>query len=226
MSRDDPFLVRHSSIPAVGEAVADRAVINRAGFQVVTDFLTQLTLSGLTYHIQIGTEDAPIDSTTSIDDELVWMLVDNSAGNALIPLLYEVNIGTHTTATLYNSMLELDKDKVRYVSGGTAFTPANLRGDDPSAANGSFYVGTDIVSAAKSAVPNSVELARLSLTEDVITTSTGASNASRAIYNVKARPMAVLVDASSALCHHGVATADAGSYGVFQFAQFSKTLVV
>src|SRR3990167_4938928 len=111
MSRDDVFLVRHTSIPAVGESNADRAVINRLGFQVVTDFFTQLILSGFGYHMQIGTEDAPVASTTSIDDQLVWMVADNPDGSAAIPLLYEVNIGNFTTATLVISMLEVDKDK-------------------------------------------------------------------------------------------------------------------
>ena len=46
MARDDPFLVRHNTIPAVAESTAVRAIINRMGIQVVTDFITQLTLSG------------------------------------------------------------------------------------------------------------------------------------------------------------------------------------
>jgi hypothetical protein len=226
MGRDDPFLVRHTSIPAVGESNGERAVLNRMGFQVVVDFFTQLTLSGLTYHMQIGTEDAPVASTTSIDDQLSWMVADNIAGYAMIPLLYEVNIGNHTTATLENSMMELDKDKVRYTSGGTAYVPANLRGDDPNAASGSFFVGTDVTVAAKSAVPNTVEFARRTLTEDVITTSTGIENITREIYSAKTRPIAVLIDASSVVLHHGVATADVNSYGVFQFAQYAKGLAV
>lgn|SRR3990167_1211382 len=228
MSRDDMFLVRHSSLPAVGESNAERAVLNRMGFQVVVDFFDQLALAGMTFHMQIGTEDAPVDSTTSIDDALVWMIADGTAGYAMIPLLYEVNVATHTTATLYNTMLELDKDIVRYSSGGTAYVPANLRSDDVAAANGSskFFVGTDITAAAKSAVPNTIEFARSTLTEDVITTSTGVSNINREIYSAKSRPIAVLIDAASILCHHGTATADAGSYGVLQFAQFAKALVV
>ena len=227
MARDDVFLVRHNSIPAVGESNAERAILNRMGMQVIVDFFSQLVLSGYGYHMQIGTEDAPVASTTSIDDLLVWMVKDNPAGSALIPLLYEVNIGNFTTATLVISMLEADKDKLRYSSGGTAFVPANLRGDDPNAATGDSFVGTDITVAAKSAVPNSVELARLQHLEDVIADpGNGQLSARPCIYSVKERPMLVLVDASSLLAHHGAATADVNSYGVMQFAQFAKALVV
>ena len=117
MARDDVFLVRHNSIPAVGESNADRAVMNRFGFQVVTDFFTQLVLSGFGYHMQLGTEDAGVASTTAIDDALASMVADNSAGNAMIPLTYEVTPGVLATATLVQAMLEVDKNKARFSSG-------------------------------------------------------------------------------------------------------------
>lgn len=227
MARDDVFLVRHSSIPAVGESNGERAVLNRLGFQVVTDFFTQLVLSGFGYHMQLGTEDAGVNSTTAIDDQLASMVADNSAGNAMIPLMYEVTPGVLATATLVQAMLELDKDKVRYVSGGTAYVPANLRGDDPHPASGSFYVGPDVTIAAKSAVPNSVELARKFFTEDALTDSIGYPGAwDPCVYSVRTRPAAVVVDASSVVGHFGSATADVTGYAVLQFAQFDKGLVI
>ena len=227
MSRDDVFRVRHNSIPAISDANAEQGILNRMGMQIVVDFFTQLCLSGFCYHMQIGTEDAPVASTTSIDDTLAWMVADNPAGSAMMPLLYEVNIGAFTTGTIAMSMLEADKDKVRYSSGGTAYAPANMRGDDLNAvAASSYYVGTDVTLAAKSAVPNTVELARRFHYEDVVTTTTGVENLTPTVYSVKTRPALVLVDAASLVCHHGCATADVTSYGVLQFAQFSKTLVV
>lgn len=226
MARDDVFLVRQASIPAVGEAVADRAVINRFGFQVVVDLFTQLAISGYTFHMQIGTEDAPVASTTSIDDALVWMLADQSVGSALIPLLYEVNIDALTTATKIISMLELDKEKARFSSGGTAFTPENLNGSDAFSFSGSAYVGTDITAAAKTAVPDSVELARLVHSEDVIADpGNGLLSARNTIYSVRERPIAVGIDACSLVAHHGAATADVNSYGILQFAQVPKALI-
>jgi len=231
MSRSDIFLARHNAIPAVAEANEERAVINLLGFQVVTDFFTQLVLSGYAYHIQIGTEDAGCCSTTSIDDILVWMVADNVAGCAMIPLLYEVNPGVVAGATLAMAMLEVDKDKARYSSSGTAYVPSNLRTDDPNSASGSFYfttaAGTGVVTSAKSAVPNSVELARKDFLEDTLADTLGYPGTwDPCIYSVMSRPPCVLVDASSIVCHNGAASADTTGYGCLQFAQFDKDLVV
>jgi len=229
MARDDVFLVRHSSTPMLAEGNEERAVINRLGFQVVTDFFTQLVLSGFAYHMQVGTEDAGDGLTDTIDDALCAFVADNSAGNAMIPLLYEINPGVIAGATLVMAMLEVDKDKVRYSSGGTAYVPANLRTDDPNAANGSFYImeGAGIVAAAKSAVPNSVELARKDFLEDALADTIGYPGAwDPVIYSICSRPPTVLVDASSILGHAGSATAVVTGYGCLQFAQFDKDLVV
>lgn len=227
MSRDDPYLVRHTSLPAVGEAVGERAVINRMGLQVVTDFFTQLVLGGFAYHMQLGTMTAPVDSTVAIADTLVWAVADNNAGYAMIPLLYELGIDFVDTAVSGETMLEWDKDKKRWSSGGTAFVPANMRGDDYRSANGVFYVGTDITAAAKSAVPNSVELARRQLSEDAVTDpTTGKMQMDPIIYSCMQRPIVVGIDASSLVVHFGAATADLKGFGVLQFAQFEKGLVI
>jgi hypothetical protein len=228
MARDDIFQVRHNSIPAIGESNPERAIINRMGMQIVSDFITQMTLSGFAYHMQLGTEDAGANSTTAMDDQLASICCDNIVGQAMIPLLYEVTPGVLATATIVQAMLELDKDKVRYTSGGTAFVPANLRGDDYNAASGvGFYVGPDVTIAAKSAVPNSVELARKFFIEDTITDSLGYPGAwDPLVYSARLRPIAVLIDASSIIGHFGAATADVVGYAVLQFAQFSKSLIV
>lgn len=227
MGREDAFRVRHSSLPALGESTQDQAVLNRMGFQVVADFFTQLILGGFAYHIQAGTEDAPVASTAAIDDQLAFMLVDQNAGYAMLPLAVQVMIANWTTATLVNSMLEADKDKVRYASGGTVFVPANLRGDDPRSFNGVAYTVTaDIVAAAKSAVPNSVELKRGTVVEDVQATPAAGDANIAFVYSARIDPTIVLTDASSLIVHHGATTADVNSYGNFQFAQFEKGLVI
>ena len=224
MSREDLFIVRHATIPAVGESNAERAVINRLGFQVVTDFITQLVLSGHAHHMQIGTEDAPANTTAAIDDELVFALIDNPVGKVLIPLLYEVNVGTFTTSTLIQAMLEIDKAKNRYLSGGTAFAPANLNAISAvaKAFSGSAYVGTDVTAVAKSAVPLSVELARHAIGEDNVATATGVENLRPIVYSVAERPIAVISGLGSMLLHFGAATADATGYAVAQFAQLDS----
>lgn len=229
MAREDVFRVRHTSWPAVGESNAEQAIINRAGLQVVTDFVTQLILGGWAYHIQAGTEDAPVASTAAIDDELAFMLVDQNVGYAMLPLALQTVIANWTTGTLFNTMLEADKDKKRYSSGGTAFVPANLRGDDLHSFNGVAYTVTaDIVALAKSAVPNSVELWRGGVIEDAQATPDGAAAAlgGNARYSIRKDPFIVLTDASSFVIHHGATTADANSYGNFQFAQVEKSLLI
>ena len=226
-ARDDVGLVRHSSWPAVGESSSERAVLNRLGSLVVTDLVDQLVLGGWAYHVQLGTEDAPINSTTSIDDQLVWAVADNNAGYACIPLLCELNIDFVDTAVNSDAMLEVDKDLKRYSSGGTAFVPANMRGDDARSFNGVAYVGTDVTVIAKSAVPNSVELARKSLGEDAVTDpTTGKLQYDPILYSAKQRPIFVMIDASSLLFHFGAGTADLNGYGVLQFAQVDKAMVI
>ena len=228
MSREDIFEVRHTAIPAVAEGGETRAIVNRMGSQIVADFFTQMVLSGFAYHMQLGTEDAGVAATVAIDDELVTMLADNVAGQAMIPLLYEVNVGVVSTATLITAMLECDKLIVRYVSGGTAYVPANLRGDDNNSANGSFFVGPDVTAATKSAVPDSVELARKDYTEDALADTIGYPGAwATSVYDINKRPVICLLDAASVLCHLGSGTAaDTTGYCILQFAQFSKSLVV
>ena len=52
MSRDDIFLVRHQSIPSVGESNRELGILNNFGAQVVVDLVTQWFLSGFCFHIQ------------------------------------------------------------------------------------------------------------------------------------------------------------------------------
>jgi hypothetical protein len=225
-----PFLVRHSLISPVGEASGQQGLLNRLGMQVVIDFFDQLLLSGLTYHVQAGTEDAGTASSafaTAIDDTLPFLLVDNNAGYALIPLLYEVNPGVMGAATLAQSMLELDKAIKRYASAGTIFTAANL---NSQAAAGSFagvcYAGGDIVAAAKSVVPLSVELARRTWTEDALANTIGYPGTwDPCVYSVKKRPMQIASGPSSMLGHHASAAATMASYAAVEFAQLATAQV-
>lgn len=225
MSREDAFQVRHSSLPAIAEAAGERAIVNRLGAQIVVDFWTQLALSGLTFHVQAGTENTPVNATNAVDDALAFMLVDNNAGYCLIPMLYEATPSVISTATLVKAMLEIDKAKIRYSSAGTVFVPANLNAQSSAGAfSGSAYVagGSDIIAAAKSAVPLSVQLAHRQFFEDALADTIGYPGAHvNEIYNVKNRPMAITHGASSIVAHLGSATAKVTAYGVLQFAQLS-----
>jgi len=218
--------VRQNSYENFSEGQDRVARLNRRGELVVVDFFSQCILDGRTFHMQLGTEDAPIDSTTSIDDALAWAVADNSTGYAMIPTFLQINTTGFTTATITNKMLEIDRAKARYSSGGTAYVPENLRTDRPRVAVGTFYVGTDVTVAAKTAVPGSIELWRHAGSEDVTTTSTGNENFNVANYNARVDPFAVIVDVGSAVIHYGATTADVTGYGAFQFIQLPKESVV
>ena len=226
MARDDIFQVRHQSIPALGESNADRAIMNKFGSQVVVDLYTQLLLSGLCFHMQTGTEDAPITSNTTVDDVKAIMVADNNSG-VMMPLFADVNVATFAAATNIEIMLEADMDKKRYTSGGTVYVPEQMNGAATSAtaANGTFYTieGSDIVAAAKSAVPASVELARRTLTEDAVADPAGAMIARRPLFSVRTQEPVKGLTPSSLVVHFG-ASADITGYGSLDFAQYPATL--
>jgi hypothetical protein len=228
MARDDVFLVRHKDIPSIGEGQADRAIINRMGAQVVVDFYTQLLLSGYCFHIQTGTEDAPITTNGPLDDTKPVIVADCTSG-AIIPLLFEVNTVAHSTSTLIAAMLEADMDKARYSSGGTVYVPEqmNKAATSAAAASGTFYTieGSDIVAAAKTAVPASVELGRKQYSEDVIADPAGAMGSWIAeVFSCKSRTPVVLTNPGSLCGHFGSATADITGHAALQFAQFPASL--
>lgn len=226
MARDDIFQVRHQSIPALGESNADRAIMNKFGSQVVVDLYTQWLLSGFCFHMQTGTEDAPITTNTTVDDTTPVMVADNLSG-VMVPLFVDVNVATFAAATNIEIMLEVDMDKARYTSGGTVYVPEQMNGaaTGADAANGTFYTieGSDIVAAAKSAVPASVELARRTLTEDALADPAGSMMARRPLYSIRTQEPVKGLTPSSIVLHFG-ASADITGYGSLDFAQYAATL--
>jgi hypothetical protein len=228
MGRDDPFMVRDTTLDPRVSGTRGEAVVNRLGFQTQVDFLTQMVLSGFGFHIQAGTEDAGVAATAAIDDELAFILADNRAGNVMIPLLYEVTPGSVAdTFVLLMAMLEADKEKARYASGGTVFVPENMNGSDQNTFSGVAYAGGDVIPAAKSAVPDSVELARRFFYEDTLAAKIGYAGWHKSeVYTARKRPLCVLHDASSIVGHLGSTTALATGYGVLQLLQFPKGYIV
>lgn len=226
MARDDIFTVRHQSIPGLGESNPDRAIMNKWGSQIVTDLFTQMLLSGFCFHMQTGTEDAPITSNTTVDDVKAIIVADCLSG-AMMPLMADVNVATFAAATNIEIMLEADMDKARYASGGQVFVPEqmNKAAVSADAANGSFFTieSGDIVAAAKSAVPASLELARRTLSEDAITTVAEGMMARTPLYSHRAQPAVILTNPGSLLVHFG-ASADITGYGSLDFAQFPASL--
>jgi hypothetical protein len=200
--------------------------MNKFGAQLVVDLYTQWLLSGYCFHMQTGTEDAPITSNTTIDDLKAIMIADNNAG-VMVPLFADVNVATFAAATTIGLLLEVDMDKKRWSSGGTVFVPEQMNGaaTDATAANGTFYTieGSDIVALAKSAVPASVELARRNLTEDALADPAGTMMARSPLYSIRTQEPAKGETPSSILLHFG-ASADITGYGTLDFAQYPATL--
>lgn len=228
MARDDVFLVRHQSIPAVGESNAERAILNKFGAQVVVDLYTQLLLSGFCFHMQTGTEDAPITTNGPLDDTKPVIIADCTSG-AMMPLRAQAVPAVIALATLAEAMLEADMDKARYSSGGTVYVPEqmNKAATSATAANGTFYTieGSDIVAAAKSAVPASVELSRLYFLEDALANTIGYPGAwGKELFNCRNHAPVILTNPGSLLVHFGSATADITGYALLDFAQFPATL--
>src|SRR3990167_6916830 len=213
--------VRQNSYENYSEGQERQARLNRRGELVVADFWLQMALDGRMFVVNLGTEDAPLDTTTSIDDQLVWALTDVPTGSVLIPCQAQVAIGTWTTSTLINFMLEADMGKVRYTSGGTAFTPANMRGDYPRASACSSYVGTDVTVAAKSTIGSSgsFEFHHYSIEDNG--GDTGDTTPENGL-NGRAKDMGaapIITGVGSFLFHLGAATADATAYGMYSFAE-------
>lgn len=228
MARDDVFQVRHESWPAMAESGADRAVMNKLGSIVVTDFYTQLALGGWAYVIQVGALSTAVAGTAALTALIGVGVVDNNAGYACLPLHCEMHIATYSTATLFLSMLEADMAKKRFSSGGTALTPRNLRGDSPRTFNGNAYNNTGtLVLAAASAAPHTVELGRGVGSEDAQPATTFTDRGPHFLWDVRrsGHPV-VLVDAGSLVLHHGSTTATDTMYGNLQFAQLDKTMLV
>ena len=212
--------VRQNTYNSYPEAQERPVRSNRRSELVVCDFWTQLVLDGRMFHMQIGTESAPVNSTTTVADTLVWMLVDGVSGTTLLPALYEVDMNILSTATIPEAYLELDRAKVRYSSGGTAFVPENLRTDRPRVSvAAAAYVGTDITAAAKTAVPGSIEIGHHSWMEDAIATGTGTEVGQYYKLSSRDRPLGAVVGVGSVLCHFGSTTADVTGYGCLQWAE-------
>jgi hypothetical protein len=216
--------VRQNSYGNYPEGQERTARINRRGELVVSDFWLQMCLDGRVYGVTLGTEDAPINTTTSIDDQLVWAVSDVPVGSVIIPSVAQAQIGTWTTSTLLNMMLEADTGKVRYSSGGTAFVPINLRADTPRVSRTASYVGTDVTVAAKSSTAagvGSLEFYRVSAEVNL-----GDAADPFIEFRWVARTSPILVGASSFLFHLGCATADATAYGYYEFAELDTESVV
>ena len=198
--------------------------VNKRKELIVVNFFTQLVLEGRMFHMQIGTEATPVDTTTTVADTLVWMLVDVCAGMTYIPTYIDVWASTYgNDATALEAYVEIDRAKNRYSSGGTAYVPENMRTDRPRVSTAAAaYVGTDIVATAKSAVPGSLEIARANYFEATPTATNEPidfiMNLPK-LYSVYERPAVAVTGIGSILTLFGSSTSDCKGYGLMEWAE-------
>jgi hypothetical protein len=185
------------------------------------DWKQSYVLSGRAFMLQFGVEDAPVASTGSIDDLLAMATVDVPSGTTIIPLWGQGVVGTWTTGSLINYMIEVDNGKVRRSSGGTAFTPLALRTDAPRASACTAYVAgaSDIVAAAKTSA-GSLEIYRESIE---VNSGDAADYWPKMEYNPVISP--VVVGPASVVVHFGAA-ADMTVYGNLMWAEFPSAHII
>jgi len=216
--------VRQNSYEAQPDQTQRTARINRRGELVVVDFWSQLVIDGRMFHMQIGNESAPVDSTTTVDDELVWMLVDNAANTSMLPALVNLQLQTSASDTApIESYFEIDRAKARYSTGGSAFVPENLCTSRPRASvAAAAYVGTDITALAKTAVPGSMEISRKAYAETTPSNSNEPVDFAMNLtpmFSARIQPGAMVVGVGSMLVHLGGANTNCTGYGIMQWAE-------
>ena len=188
---------------------------------MMSDWKQAYVLSGRAFMLQFGEEDAPVASTGSVDDQLAMATLDVPSGTTVVPLRGQGVVGTWTTGTLINYVIEVDNAKVRRSSGGTAFTPICLRTDlkngtgSAGVSGCTVYVagGSDIVPSAKTS-GGSLEVYRESIEVNV---GDAADYWPKMEYNPTISP--VVVGPASVLVHFGAA-ADLTVYGNLMWAEF------
>jgi hypothetical protein len=152
--------VRHTS---------DGELLNLRGFRdgslVTMPQLQALIFEGRGFLAYAGTEDAPIDVETAIDDTTGFLLIDVATGTTVLPFFAQGVMGVWQDGTLLNFMIEVDNAKTRYSSAGTVFTPINLRSDAPIASTSTVYRSADagILTLAAKTSGGSIELYRESI---------------------------------------------------------------
>ena len=184
-------------------------------------------MSGRVFMLQFGAEDAPVASTGSIDDQLAMAIVDVPSGTIIMPLWGQGVVGTWTTGTLINYMIEVDNAKIRRASGGTAFTPICLRTDldngtgSAGVSGCSAYVSgaSDVVASAKTS-GGSLEIYRESIEVNV---GDAADYWPKMEYNPVISPL--VVGPASVLVHFGAA-ADLTVYGNLMWAELPSANII
>ena len=196
--------------------IAPRA--SRDGALITQSWGQALVNEGKSYQVQLGTEDAPSQSTTSIDDILVWAVVDVPTGTAIIPYSAQAVIATWGSSTLVNFLIEIDNAKTRYSSAGATFTPLNHRTDISTASSVTAKINTGtetgVVTTAKT-TGGSLEVFRESIEVNV---GDEADYNPPILWEPDSAPL--VVGPASVVLHLGAASSDVTAYGTLKWYEF------
>jgi len=216
----------YPGVATVQRATADGgwlpARATRDGSICSIDWRQLAVMEGKGYIMQMGDEDAPINSTVAITDILVWATVDVPLGTTIIPISAQAAIGVWAaTSVLIDFMIEVDDAKVRRGSGGAAFVPLNLNtgSSNTSACTCYTLTGAGVVATAKVA-GHSLELFRASVE---VNWGDAGDDFPNLFWTPKVPP--TIVGPASLVLHLGATTADCQAYGNVQWIELPSTAI-
>jgi len=190
----------------------------RDGSIVTMSQLQALAFEGRCFVAYAGVEDAPIDLETSIDDTTAFLVIDVASGTTVFPYWAQCVMATWSDSTLLNFMIEVDNAAARRSSVGTAFTPLNLRTDNPISSTSTVFrsADADLLTLSAKTAGGSLELYRESIEVD-----TGLAGAYWPKMEYRPEAVPVVIGPASVIVHFGatVNVTEATGYGSIQWAE-------
>jgi hypothetical protein len=119
---NNKFLVYQDSVGATGENTWGSARMNKMGFQVVTDFYTQMAIEGRVFQVRAGTISVPVVGDVVITDTAAEMCADAATGTTIIPVYTNISYNL-AAGTLFENA---GKSVATASSAGDAFVPLPL----------------------------------------------------------------------------------------------------
>ncbi|MHC4511971.1 MAG: hypothetical protein ACYTAO_24005 [Planctomycetota bacterium] len=119
---DVRFYVGQDTLEAYSESSWQNAKMSKMGFQIVTDFYTQMAIERRVYQVKAGTISVPIVGDVVITDTAAEMCADAADGTTIIPVYCNVSFNL-AAGTLFETA---GKSVATVSSAGTAFVPLPL----------------------------------------------------------------------------------------------------
>lgn len=201
--------------------------LNRRGELVVPDWMTQLVLDGRVFNASNAvqeTDEAFAETGRGTNNINPSILMDVPNGKTAIPLELIVDLGnTPGTSVDMNFTINTD-DAVRYVSGGAAITPINMRKDKPRTSGCPVYSGSTQIVASSNTDDDTIWN---TMVEAEATARTVVSGIPLVFWTAKTNIPPVLIGPASFLFFMMAAsTNDQEMYWSLKWAEFDTTEVV